>query len=208
LDWIELEAGFYKYAIKAIYTNDIFSDPSFSNMVEKIHIPDPINVTINVHQSPGIPIASAQIILAHQNGTTIYEGSTNETGQLIFEDIMEGIYHLSASKEGFYDYEQSDINITESLEINVNMEIITGLEMNEDSKVHLFPNPAQNQVNILSEKNVTSIEIYDMIGRVVHTSKPNNNSVTIQTEQFPKGIFHLKVWFEGERPTVLKLIIN
>lgn len=54
----------------------------------------------------------------------------------------------------------------------------------------IFPNPAKNILNIASEQEVQSLEIYDNLGRLIRKS---NNQKSIKVEDFSKGTYYLKI---------------
>ncbi|NIF06329.1 S8 family serine peptidase [Chryseobacterium sp. Tr-659] len=54
----------------------------------------------------------------------------------------------------------------------------------------LFPNPVKSILNIASDQEVQSLEIYDNLGRSIRKS---NNQKSIKVEDFPKGTYYLKI---------------
>ena len=78
-----------------------------------------------------------------------------------------------------------------------------------DSKIKLWPNPAHNQFNILnSDPSVSSIEISNLNGQVIHRQKSNpGTTTTIQTNGWVAGVYFLKAT-NGEFQTIKKLIIQ
>ncbi|PXW14762.1 putative secreted protein (Por secretion system target) [Chryseobacterium sp. CBTAP 102] len=54
----------------------------------------------------------------------------------------------------------------------------------------IFPNPAKNILNVASEQEVQSLEIYDNLGRLIRKS---SNQKSIKVEDFPKGTYYLKI---------------
>ena len=69
------------------------------------------------------------------------------------------------------------------------------------TNVKIYPNPAKNTVNILSEKAVQSVEIYDILGRLVKTSTQNKFDVS----GLSKGNYLVKVKI-GNEELIEKLI--
>ncbi len=68
-------------------------------------------------------------------------------------------------------------------------------------KVRIYPNPAKDFININSEKPVKSIEIYDVLGRLIKTETKNN----INISQLAKGNYLLKIQ-TGDQELVEKFI--
>ena len=57
-------------------------------------------------------------------------------------------------------------------------------------KVAIFPNPVKSILNIASENDVLSLEVYDNLGRLIIK---NNQQKSLQIEHFPKGTYYLKI---------------
>ena len=57
------------------------------------------------------------------------------------------------------------------------------------TQVKIYPNPAKNFINISTEKPIQSIEIYDVLGRLIKTETKNN----INASQLAKGNYFLKI---------------
>ena len=78
-----------------------------------------------------------------------------------------------------------------------------------DSKIKIWPNPAHNQFNISnSYTSVSSIEISNLNGQVIHRQKSNpGTSTKIQTNGWAAGVYFLKATNNGTQ-TIKKFIIQ
>jgi hypothetical protein len=68
--------------------------------------------------------------------------------------------------------------------------VLNTSEMVKKEKFSIFPNPAKNILNIASEQEVLSLEIYDNLGRLIRKS---SHQKSIQVEDFAKGTYYLKI---------------
>ncbi|UKB85575.1 S8 family peptidase [Chryseobacterium sp. MEBOG06] len=68
--------------------------------------------------------------------------------------------------------------------------VLNASEIVRKEKLTLFPNPVKNILNITSEEEIQSLEIYDNLGRLV---RKNSNLKSIKVEDFAKGIYYLKI---------------
>lgn len=59
----------------------------------------------------------------------------------------------------------------------------------------MYPNPTSDFLNIKSDQKISKIEIYDMSGKLVQTSKMNNERVSVS--KLPKGNYLLKIQTEN-----------
>ena len=123
-DWSTLDTGFYKYAVRAVYTNDAEAEPAISNFVENSPTK---NVTINVESNLGNAIAEANILLRSQllnpNGEyTQYQSLTDESGTAIIV-VNVGMYNLTVTAPGFETY-TGEVDATADVTVNVTLDEI------------------------------------------------------------------------------------
>jgi hypothetical protein len=81
----------------------------------------------------------------------------------------------------------------------------------ESFDFELFPNPAENEVNILSLNELPFlIEIYDFTGRLVHTenSEIAKNKTSIELSEFSNGVYLVKLTTADSKTGLKKLIIQ
>jgi len=69
------------------------------------------------------------------------------------------------------------------------------------AQVKIFPNPAKDVINISSDKSIQSVEIYDVLGRLIKTESKNNVNVS----QLSKGNYLLKIK-TGDQQIIEKFI--
>lgn len=68
--------------------------------------------------------------------------------------------------------------------------VLNTSELVKKHKVAIFPNPVKSILNIASESDVASLEIYDNLGRLIRKA---NDQKSIKVEDFPKGTYYLKI---------------
>ncbi|WP_312075909.1 S8/S53 family peptidase [Chryseobacterium sp.] len=68
-------------------------------------------------------------------------------------------------------------------------------ELVKRSKLVIFPNPVQDILNIATEKDILSVQIYDNLGRIISTVK---NKKSIKVSDFAKGTYYLKIQTKDE----------
>ena len=70
-----------------------------------------------------------------------------------------------------------------------------GINNNALSIITMYPNPTSDFLNIKSDQKISKIEIYDMSGKLVQTSKMNNEKVSVS--KLPKGNYLIKLQTEN-----------
>lgn len=119
-DWITLPEGVYKYAVEAVYTNDLISSPSFSNTLAKdMTVPVTINVSTNSGDSP----EGAMVTLTNHDGIPdhIYSQAAPANGVVVFEEVWKGDYDLHVALAAFEPYDSANITIENAYEADVEL---------------------------------------------------------------------------------------
>ncbi len=76
-------------------------------------------------------------------------------------------------------------------------------EVTEDNGINIYPNPVTNLITIeLKTKQNSMIEIKDVLGRVVYSSKINTTKTVIDIGGFAKGVYFVEVG--NERKKIVK----
>ncbi len=85
----------------------------------------------------------------------------------------------------------------------------TALSVDEAELVgfKIYPNPAQNEWFIQSQSAITSLVLFDVLGKQVLSLKPNSLNSTIDSSGLSKGIYFVRINVNGTNNTV-KLIKN
>ena len=59
--------------------------------------------------------------------------------------------------------------------------------------INVYPNPSSGIFNVFSEMEITFLEILDLKGAVIYSSKPNGNLATLDLRFQADGIYVLKL---------------
>ena len=79
----------------------------------------------------------------------------------------------------------------------------TDIEENHmGSKTSIYPNPATDMVNVVSEESITQIEVYNNTGELIFVAR----NKTIALDHLSKGIYHLNIQLESGKTEQQKLI--
>ncbi|WP_415326687.1 S8/S53 family peptidase [Chryseobacterium sp. MMS23-Vi53] len=68
--------------------------------------------------------------------------------------------------------------------------VLSTSELVKKNNIAIFPNPVKNILNIASESEVLSLEVYDNLGRLIIKA---NNQKSVKVEDFAKGVYYLKI---------------
>lgn len=100
-------------------------------------------------------------------------GFWGSAGGAVFVFPATGTYQIQISYDGFVDY-TADIDVSGDATNNVILTpIATAIHEAEVMNVSVYPNPVVNLLRIKSDKNVTEVAVYNMVGKMVTTVKGN-----------------------------------
>jgi Leucine-rich repeat (LRR) protein len=63
----------------------------------------------------------------------------------------------------------------------------------EDTSVSVYPNPVTNQLTVSAKDNIKSIQLYDVMGRLIATDLQNSTTVHFDLSQKASGIYFVKI---------------
>ncbi len=133
--WQPLPSGVYKYAVKAVYTNNVYSVPAFSNEIHK-GMMGTLTGTITEFGT-GLPIAGVTVTA----GT--YTGTTNASGVYSF-GVYAGTYNVTAVKAGYQPASQAGV-VMVGLQVTTQNFVMTELTLPPSG---VLATQAGNNVNI------------------------------------------------------------
>ncbi len=118
-----VEAGWYKYAVKAVYSGDNSSIAAFSNRIEsQLSTQVTFNITTN---TPTNESMGAVIKLINNSGIYVYTQTVeSENGVVVFPDVFKGTYYISIKHDNFDEYIASNVDFTTEPTYIMNCELI------------------------------------------------------------------------------------
>jgi hypothetical protein len=70
---------------------------------------------------------------------------------------------------------------------------LLGVNSFTGGKFLVYPNPTTNQWNLASHEIITTIAIYDVLGKQIVTIRPNGMNASVDGNDFSKGIYFAKI---------------
>jgi len=75
---------------------------------------------------------------------------------------------------------------------NISFSFVTATEDINQEKLSVYPNPANNQVNITGMQGETTIELFNSNGSLVKTVRTQESNLSFSIESLSDGIYLLK----------------
>ena len=94
-------------------------------------------------------------------------------------------------------------NVTDMFFIDIDNFSVTpgvGVENHEMATV-IFPNPANDVLNINSNSNINRVDVYNMMGQLISSYAANDVNTQINTSRFPNGVYTVKISTENGTTT-------
>lgn len=138
--WSAIEKGVYRYAVKAIYANDISSAPAFSNKVSK-----DMTATVTINVTTNTPINEAggavvKLINMDNNPENVYTGTVNNQGIVIIDNVWEGVYTIHITRDGYIPFEATNVEIlTHTLSLDYVIDEMVTQPYNLDIVANEYP---------------------------------------------------------------------
>ncbi len=175
--WSALPDGTYLWAVKAIYLNNVLSDPVFSNPLTKTTQVGSIAGIVRNMQN--LPIINATISCGSVTATT------NSTGAYSMM-VDAGTHSISASHAGYQTATYDGIVVLTGETTHVNFQLLTNSPNDDPNGIPLVtdltgisPNPFRTGTSVsyaLKESAPLSIDIYNLRGQlvrqIVHANTP------------------------------------
>jgi hypothetical protein len=83
---------------------------------------------------------------------------------------------------------------------NLSVTAGTGIE-NHEVNTTIYPNPANNVLNISATENINRVEVYNMMGQLVGAYDVNDVNTQISTTSFANGVYTVKIETENGMST-------
>lgn len=149
--------------------------------------PQPISVSFNNQMPSASGISDGVIQVIPSGGVSPYG--------IIWEDDTSAFVRDSLS-EAWYKYiitDQHGCTYSDSVYLGVPF----GQTETELSQLSIFPNPSQRALNVVASDLITSIEMYDLNGRLIRELEPFDKRTVIELFDMNPGIYFIHV--ETER---------
>jgi hypothetical protein len=143
----------------------------------------------------GETIADLEII--SETGSTTSWYMYNDLGVLI------NIPETMVLQDGETYYVSQTINGCESEYLDITVNAVLGTSSFEASSLKVYPNPANDVLNISAKEDITSVILYNLIGQKVLYSKQSN---TVNIEKLSAGTYIAEIVTASGSKTVLKIM--
>ncbi len=182
------------------------ADPVYTIYVSGLEIGDEIAVFDgDVMVGSGVILSNNQF----ENSIPVFKTLTTQNGYTEHNQISIKVWdnrnqtEVSSSynfNNEYYDAYSENIFPVEDAEfslVNVTKDSSIPGEVTENN-ISVFPNPANNIINIVSEKNIEKIKIMNFVGQVIFATTSSSNNIKINSSDYPAGVYFVKIELSGK----------
>lgn len=166
--WVSIPNGSYRWALKSVYTGDVYSEPVFTNIIQ--------NTVVNgflagsVRQVTTAPIVGATVSAAGSQGTTNHAGIYNFI-------VPIGIHSVTASAPGYISETVDNVSVAAGQVVSLHFVLEVDTSPADDPSVPAqtalqgnFPNPFNPSTRVaftLAEPGRVRISVHNLKGQLV-----------------------------------------
>jgi hypothetical protein len=86
--------------------------------------------------------------------------------------------------------------------------ILLSTDEKSSNEIHLFPNPAKEQVTIENLPTQTVIRVYNSVGDLIFTAQINNTVYRLETSAYSRGIYLIEIELSEGNSSRKKLLVE
>lgn len=211
--------GFYDYCFRRAFTYDngihIWESCIGESCIQDLGYPWSCNPPNNLEAEPSYDYVYAILTWntpddANEPGNEILGYNVYRDGERINNNIVTDTIYLDYVFQGFYCYEITAVypNCDESDPSNESCVDLIDFINTIETFANISPNPATDQVKIISESIVNSLRILNSNGQVCYELKKiNNTHIELNTDSFKPGVYFVEIISNNSIKTK-KLIIQ
>ncbi|MGM0612545.1 MAG: M1 family aminopeptidase [Bacteroidota bacterium] len=79
--------------------------------------------------------------------------------------------------------------------VSANDQVMVGVENPKENNIRVYPNPAQNMVNIEGQSEILKVEVFREDGIKMDEVNPQRNSYRYNINEFAKGVYFFRITF-------------
>lgn len=183
------------YTVSLIATNSYGADTSITQTI----IVKPLPVVDLIASSTLICEGEIDTLIA--SGADTYLWTTGQTNDTIY---------VSPTSTMYYTVVGTTDGCTDNASVNVGVEQCTGVSEASAKTIHIYPNPASEYITVdagdITDK--ITIQLFDIMGRMIYSQASFDNLTTINLSQFSSGSYFLRIEANNSTYTAKQFIIR
>jgi hypothetical protein len=168
-------------------------------------------VSLNVVQTPTLSVSASQTVLCvtGETGSSILTASTSATSYSWSNGSITNSIAVTPTLTTTYSVTVTNAGCSSEAAVTVNVTDCTGLQEQFASAINIYPNPTNGVVNVAINSQfvgTASIEVYDVIGKLLINETLVSEVTTVNTSKLKQGIYMFKVVNDNQTIKVSRII--
>ncbi|MBW6478930.1 MAG: T9SS type A sorting domain-containing protein, partial [Bacteroidales bacterium] len=140
-------------------------------------------------------------------GAGTYTEGTVVTVNAVAHEGYEFVNWQDAEENIVSEVAENEITITGDLTLIANFLLINNVSDVWENQLTIYPNPASDIINFMSNDNIRNLEIFNLTGQKVYDTQVNYNQYKLDVAGLPQGFYLVRLTnMEGEIHTTRILI--
>ena len=176
-----------------------------------------VSQTLNACESPRTMVAITVTTVATPTGNALQTINVNSASEATIEDIVvsgtgiiwystladanAGTNPITAGTQllsGNIYYAVSVVGTCRSNALEVTITVVLDTKSFDIKALKHYPNPVLDKFTISYPQNITSVEVYDLSGRIVKQNRVNSTETTIDMSELAASVYVVKVFTENQ----------
>ncbi|MEX2595900.1 MAG: T9SS type A sorting domain-containing protein [Salibacteraceae bacterium] len=173
-------------------------------------------ISQGANRGEGDPVANVNLILLDNDGNLVDFTTSNAEGEYSFESLALGSYELyvdminKTSYPLLFELDEDNLTIENGnflvFSEYIKPELPSGISSTSIMNTNVFPNPADDRVNVVGVSNIKSIVVYSILGEQVLSLNPLSRTANFSVKNLASGQYIMELQSEGgvEHHTLIK----
>lgn len=126
-------------------------------------------------------------------GAGEYEQGTIVTIKAIANEGYQFVNWIDADENIVSELAENEITITGDLTLIAKFLLVGNVNDVWESQLSIFPNPASEFMNFISNENIITLELYNLTGQKVYGAEVNVNNYKLDVSALPQGLYLVRL---------------
>ncbi len=167
--------------------------------------------SVTVYPIPSVSATASQTLLCDDGstGASILSASTNATTYMWSNGAITMITSVTPTVTSTYTVTVFENGCSSSAYVTVAVNNCSGVKELDNNLISIYPNPTKGMLNVsvLKEmQGVTSVEVYDAIGKLVLKENITNQTSILNVSNIEEGMYMIRVINNGKLLKTEKLV--
>ncbi len=162
------------------------------------------NISVTVNPLPSVTFTLAMDTVCENDGAITLSGGSPAGGIYSGTGVSAGDFNPGTAGAGTHTlvYDYTDVNgCSNSDSADVVVDLCSGIKINNEENIVLYPNPASQNITIRLAANAefAYVALYDVLGNMVMSEKINGDVVQLNCSKLPAGVYFVELRTENKK---------